>query len=181
MLEILHLQAPGLLAAVCGWAGAHWALRGTAEQQERGEEQGEEAAERNSENPQSWERGCPALSSPYQHACWEVPLPPSPPFGIPVSLWILIGTITCSLQPFTSSFRPWPPGTLVPLTFSVIGTSSLSPGPLYRLRQPYPCLVTSGFPERSSSSSSSTKAKDSLRASGGRPRCPPPAGRAFPS
>lgn len=58
-----HLQALGLLAAVCGWAGARWALQRMVEQEEGAEEEEaeKEEAERKSKKSQPKERGCLVL------------------------------------------------------------------------------------------------------------------------
>lgn len=61
-----------LLVAVCGRAGARWALQGAVEQWNRGEEEEEEAAERNSKNSQFRGRGCLVLSRIYQLMSWEI-------------------------------------------------------------------------------------------------------------
>lgn len=61
-----------LLVAVCGRAGARWALQGAVEQWNGGEEEEEEAAERNSKNSQFRGRGCLMLSCIYQLMSWEI-------------------------------------------------------------------------------------------------------------
>lgn len=141
-----------LLAAVCGWAGAHWALRGAVEQSERGEEEGEEASVRNSNKSQSWRRGCLVLSCLYQLVSWEIYLIlfflPSQNSYIP-SYHDLQPDILSHLDPralvsdFLSDHHLH---SLFPRSFAPI-----SPAP-----PALPSWVTSGFPERSSSSSSST-------------------------